>query len=45
MFELNSEFKWQDIIDLIKKILDKIFGFIEKEEGWTEEAADETTGA
>lgn len=37
MFELKADFKWQDIINMIKALLEKIFGFVADEEGWKEE--------
>lgn len=41
-FELQSDwtfsFKW--LVELIERILKDVFGFIEEEEGWGEEAAE-----
>ena len=35
--EFIGNLKVQDIIDMIKELLGKIFGFIAKEEGWNAE--------
>lgn len=40
-FEIESPeftFTWKWLVELLERILKDIFGFIEKEEGWTEEA-------
>lgn len=34
------EFTWQWLVDFIKRILEDVFGFIAKEEGWEEEVAE-----
>ncbi len=38
--EPKWEFSFQWLVDLIKRILEDVFGFIAEEEGWEEEAAE-----
>lgn len=38
--EPKFEFTWQWLVDFIKRILEDVFGFIAKEEGWEEEVTE-----